>query len=264
MFRNIVLQNFDKGAIVDNPLMSELAYSTNQINRLFYLYPYRFYLGHVFRLKNALLAQNEEVQLISFVRDPVRKALSSYHYLRNRDMTNPEHPIRHKTFAEMIEYVSRLDYYDSFDLDSSQLDWLVGEKDADITIVENAVNSGRLVLLPTEEFDLSCIILEQLFPEDFSDCSYKTKINVSVASRQDNTEELMHANKLPWMERDRNLHRLAQNNLDKLVKEIFNTESSLEKAKIDFINRCTDPGFISQSKESFIPQLKSVVKRLLK
>ena len=56
MFRSIVSNNFGESTVIENPLMSLQSYTACQIEKLFYLYPYRFYQGHVFRLSEALKA----------------------------------------------------------------------------------------------------------------------------------------------------------------------------------------------------------------
>jgi hypothetical protein len=270
MFRNIVCQNFPGEAAIENPYMSEQVYSAKQIDRLFYLYPYRFFLGHVFRLRNSLQAFDAKLKLISFARDPVEKAISAYHYLRGRDMTNPGHPVRHKTFAEMVDYVLELEEFDSFDLDSSQTDWLVGEKDASVATVEDAVAAGRLIFFPTEEFDLSCVILERMFPEDFRDCSYAEKINVSEKPREISSEDRKAAECLPWIEKDRQLHELANTNLMQLVERLFPTQEELDLALGDFKQRCNNKVQQPQKDQTVEPRrsltmrLESAVKAFFK
>ena len=260
MFRNIVNQNFGKEAKEDSTLYSEMTYSMEQIDRLFYLYPFRFFLGHTFCLKSSLLAQNGQINLIAFVRNPVEKALSAYYYLRNREMTNSDHPVKQKTFVEMVEYVSEMKYFDSFDLDSSQLDWLVGQKDAEISQVEAAISSKRLFLFPTDKFDLACVMLERLFPEDFKDCSYQTRINVSSKDKEIKEAELRAAETLPWIEKDKRLHNLALGNLDTLSAESFLSENQLNKELEGFRERCNQKKKLIITEPSTTP---SILKRLI-
>ena len=241
MFRNIVSNNFKDAAAVENPLMSQQNYTAHQIERLFYLYPYRFYQGHVFHLNEALEARISNLVLISFVREPITKALSSYYYLRQRDFTNPNHPTKHKSFCEMVDLVSEKSTCDSFDLDSSQLDWLVGKKNAKLDIVEEAVTNGKLLLFPTEKFDSACVILEALFPNDFRDCSYHTKINTSKRPAEPPEEETTAAGRLPWIERDQKLHNYAQASLDELIAVAFKSPQDYEQALANFQKRCIAP-----------------------
>ena len=241
MFRNIVSNNFKDAAAVENPLMSQQNYTAHQIERLFYLYPYRFYQGHVFHLNEALEARISNLVLISFVREPITKALSSYYYLRQRDFTNPNHPTKHKSFCEMVDLVSEKSTCDSFDLDSSQLDWLVGAKNAKLDMVEEAVTNGKLLLFPTEKFDSACVILEALFQDDFRDCSYHTKINASNRPSEPPDEDVIAAKRLPWIEGDKKLHDYAHATLDKLIATAFKSREDYEHALMNFQKRCVPP-----------------------
>ena len=241
MFRSIVSNNFEELAAIENPLMSMQNYTAQQIERLFYLYPYRFYQGHVFRLKESLKTRIPNLVLIAFVREPISKALSSYYYLRQRDLTNPNHPTKHKSFCELVDFFSKKSTCDSFDLDSSQLDWLVGKKNAKLDIVEEAVTNGKLLLFPTEKFDSACVVLEALFPNDFRDCSYHTKINTSKRPAEPPEEETTAAGRLPWIERDQKLHNYAQASLDELIAVAFKSPQDYEQALANFQKRCIAP-----------------------
>jgi hypothetical protein len=271
MFRSIVLNNFNGSAVVENPLMSKQVYTADQIESLFYLYPYSFYQGHVFRLNQALDAKIENPVLISFVREPISKALSSYFYLRNRDFTNPNHPAKHKSFCEMVDFVSEKSTCDPFDFDSSQLDWLVGADNAKLDIVKEAVTNGKLLLFPTEKFDSACVILEAIFPNDFRDCSYHTKVNVSERPAEPQREDVMAANKLPWIEGDQKLHDYAHDSLDELIATSFKSPRDYEQALMNFHKRCAPPtandksnGGIQNKKLSLCQRLRSAAHIIIK
>lgn len=262
MFRHIVSQNFGTLAREDKTLFSEMKYSVEQIDRLFYLYPFSFFSGHTFCLKSALLAQNGQLKLITFVRDPIEKALSAYFYLRNRQETNPQHPVKKKSFVDMVEHVSSLKHFDSFDLDSSQMDWLVGSKNADILEVEEAVSNGRLLLFPTEKFDVACLLLESLFPNDFKDCSYHSRINSSSKDLEINEKDLKAAKSLPWIERDLKLHALAQKNIDALCSEYFLSSDQLNVEIKKFHERCENKKVrksLKSTQSTFFGKLKKMV-----
>jgi len=237
-FRNIAMRNFNSEAVVENPYMSEQCYSQKQIERLFFLYPYRFFLGHVFRLRGSLEACGGTIRLISFSRDPVEKAISAYYYLRGRDMTHPNHPVKSRSFAAMVDYVLGLEEFDSFDLDSSQTDWLVGEKNASVSEVRQAVASGRLAYFPSEAFDVACLILERKFPDDFKDCSYARRVNVAIRPVGVSREDREAAERLPWIARDRELHDLARQSVAQMTKQYFSEKEDLDHAMDDFLVRC--------------------------
>lgn len=239
MFRSIVNRNFGAEAAVENPLMSEQVYSRSQIEMMFEHYPFRFYMGHVFRLAPSLPACDGSIQLIAFVRDPIAKALSAYRYLAGRDLTRPDHPVKSRSFAEMCRLVIDSGVTSSFLLDSSQLDWLVGRTDAKLQDVEPSVASRRLLLFPTEDFDLACVLLERLLPDDFKDCSYGARVNVTSSEHAlAQYEGMAAAADLPWVAADQALHRLAQANLEALAEQVFGGALERTHALREFADRC--------------------------
>ncbi len=219
-----------------------------------------------FVLKSALKACDSTIKLIAFSRDPVDKALSSYYYLRGREMTNPDRPVKNKTFTEMVDYVLDERNYDPFDLDSSQTDWLVGEKEASVSEVEQAITSGRLDLFPTEEFDLACMILERLFPNDFRDCSYPAKVNTSMRPKEISADERKAAERLPWIKKDRELHELARMNIRRLTENLFPTKEKLQRAMSDFEGRCRQKAQLNLrhvKSRSLIARTKAAIKAFI-
>jgi len=263
MFRAIVKRNFGPEVGIENPLMSEQVYTTAQIDAMFAHYPFRFLMGHVFRLDPSLRACGGKVQLISFVRDPIDKARSAYYYLAGRELTRSDHPAKQKSFAEMCDLISESNGASSFLLDSSQLTWLVGREGAKVEEVERSCASGRLLLFPTEEFDQACVVLERLFPKDFSDCSYGQRSNVS--RRRDGADiqaERAAAEKLPWISQDRELHALAKANVARLWSEAFANDEESDAAVTQFRKRCSEradgrptSAGVARRKKSFLARL---------
>lgn len=239
MFRGIVHQNFGNEAAIENPFYSKHIYSASQIDSLFDLYPYRIYSGHVFRLLPALEAHGGMLNLIAFVRDPIEKARSAYYYLAEREMTRADHLVKRHSFVQMVDYVIANNVEDSFVLDSSQLDWLVGQNQASVDPVADAVRTGRLALFPTEQFDLACVLLERLFEHDFVDCSYRAKQNVSQkkASKDPDNERAV-ARRLPWIARDSALHEYARDNIASLSRDLLGAAPAVDAALQEFRDRC--------------------------
>ena len=237
--RAIVKQNLGDAAAIENPFLSTQVYTSEQIDWLFNIYPYRFYAGHVFRLRPALAACDGQLQLVAFVREPVDKAISSYYYLRHRSMTRADHPVKRQSLVELCASAERGAASSSNGFDDSQLDWLVGERDAPLDLVEAAVDSGRLWLFPVEAFDLALVLMERLWPEDFRDCAYAHRVNASnYPEDRDVDAERAAAATLPWVTTDRRLHQLAQAHLDALTAQVFKSHSDQELALRDFHARC--------------------------
>jgi hypothetical protein len=263
-FRRILKDNFGDEAAIENPYMCLQNYTKEQIEQLFYLYSYRIFAGHVFRLRDSLKALNSSIQLIAFTRDPVEKAISAYYFLRNRDTTNVNHPVKSKSFTEMVDFVLNKKIIWFFYFDSSQLEWLVGSEDANIIEVREAVSSKRLLLFPTEEFDLACVILERMFPDEFKDCSYPNRINVSNRPKLINSNERAAAERLPWIQKDRRLHEFAKHNIKELSVSIFKSEVEIQKALQDFRLRCKKRKNGTNTYLSKYKKLKTLIKNVIK
>ena len=254
--RTIIKNNLRDAAAIENALLSTQIYTATQIDWLFASYPYRFYAGHVFRLKSALGACRGHLQLLAFVRDPVDKAISSYYHLRNRDMTRTDHPVKLHSLVDLCTYAERGGAMDSNGFDDSQLDWLVGERYAQLDTVEAAVDSGQVLLFPTEKFDCAMVLLERLFPRDFSNCAYAARVNVSAKDiNRDAKAERAAAEILPWLSDDRSLHQLACANLDNLVAKAFPSDAEMHSALENFRGRCAvsaeaerDPSNLGQAR----------------
>jgi hypothetical protein len=240
MVRKIIERNFAHEAAVENPLLSNQVYSIAEIEWLFGMFSYRFYSGHVFRLGPALKACEGRLQLLSFVRDPVAKAASSYYYLRQREGIRDDYAVKKYDFTELCGRIAKgLDEEGMPAFDSSQTQWLVGSNDASLDAVAAAVESGRLLLFPTEQLDLALVLLEHLFPSDFADCTYKRKVNTSrYGTTRDATAEASAALQLPWIDEDRELHTLAKQATAQVAKSVFSSEADKQKALAKFKARC--------------------------
>jgi hypothetical protein len=239
-FKAILERNFGKAAAEEHPLLFNNVYDSMQIDQLFDHYPYRLYSGHVFRLMPCLDACGGSLKLISFVRDPITKAHSAFSYFSGRDQTRSDHPSKRMRFEEIVEYVARNDINDPFLFDTSQVDWLMGGGSDSLVHIEQSVRSGRLVLFPTESFDLACVLLERFFPDDFSDCSYYRRSNVSNGGRrQQSAEQMAVAERLPWIAKDRELHQLAVDYVNSASREFIGDEMQIAEALSDFRRRCT-------------------------
>jgi hypothetical protein len=239
--RAIVKQNLRDAAAIENPLLSTQIYTSEQIDWLFSSYPYRFYAGHVFRLRPALTAVAGQLKLIAFVRDPVDKAISSYYYLRNRSMTRSDHPVKRHSLVELCAAAQRGGATSGNGFDDSQLDWLVGQQDAPLDLVESAVHSRRLWLFPVCSFDLAMVLLERLCPEDFPDCAYARKVNASTyPEHRDVAAERAAAATLPWVAADRELYQLGRETLASLAGQVLGSRSRQDQALMAFSDRCRE------------------------
>lgn len=238
MFNQILAANFGPKFIRDIPLISYLKYSEYDIRQLFYAYPQTCFSSHNYSLKSIPISDRYKVISFAFVRNPFDKVISSYFYLRNRDLTAPWHITRQLSLGELIDYMIEHDDFNPFYLDTPQLDWIYGESGSKISDVEQKLDLGNSYIFPTERFDEACVLLEKLFPDHLPDCSYPQKINESTKDYILSAGELSKIPNLPWIENDKELHHFSNCNLDKLIEEHFDTENSFRHKLKSFKIRC--------------------------
>lgn len=236
MFNKIIRNNFKTDAIEDRPLVSYKKYSKEDMKNLFYLYPHKCFSSHNYSLAS-LSNDLGGVTAISFVRNPLDKLISSYFYLRNRDLTSTWHITKRKSLEELVDYMVTKDDYNPFLLDSSQVKWISGYSKTGLEKIKKALKDNELLLFPTDRFDESCVILEQMFPDSFKDCSYDIKINTSQKEYDIPDHLIERISRLEWFAEDIELYSLANENINALIETRFG-KTQFEQKLGGFIERC--------------------------
>jgi hypothetical protein len=176
--------------------------------------------------------KNKEVFGIAFVRDPINRFISSYNM--HRGETYRGGIAKDNDFDEFC--TKALVNTDNPMWRNGQTFILGGSgSDAGLAIVSERISKGQLLLLPTERFDESCVLLERLFPSDFKDCSY-SRYNVSKQNTP--ISEHQRATVAQYMESDFELIALAHEYLDSSMKRLFADMNDRQQYIDGFRKRC--------------------------
>lgn len=197
---------------------------------------------------------------LTFVRDPVARFFSHYHYLRGRDTES----VRYGNLATMnpdeyADYVIATPY-EHFLFDY-QFEFLV-KNAADPTLagVERLAAGRRLVLMPLERCDECLIVLRRLFPRHFRDVRYAIE-NVSAKAQHPSPAAIERVR--PHMNRDDELHRLANRQLDELLAELFADRAEIERELASARRRSRRMVLLGARPRAFVAAVRRRAARLL-
>ena len=180
---------------------------------------------------------NEDVVGIAFVREPVSRFISSYNFQKG-DAYLGGHAKTH-AFEDFVRK-ALVDVDDPW-WRNGQTFTLGGSRDeAGWSRIVQRVAKGQLILLPTERFDESCVLLERLFPDDFKDCRY-TRMNVS--QRRDVGFDMQRETIAKYMDQDSRLWAYANEYLDSKLAELLSDEVQRQEYLSDFRRRCEKDAF---------------------
>ena len=153
---------------------------------------------------------------LSFIRNPIDRFVSTFNY-----MTSDHYRGGYNKDIGFDELYTRA----FVDVDNPW--WINGQTnilgggfkgEAAIAKIRENLKNGQLILLVTERFDESCIVLERLFPNDFKDCSY---IRYNESRKKKQITESQRQAVLQYMTYDMELHRIANNFLDSELKQLY-------------------------------------------
>lgn len=265
MIDRIIAANFGSRAVREHVLASYIKYDLSNVAEILKLYPYDCFSGHIYSLKSIPFDSDDRLRAFSFVRAPMEKAKSAYFYLRTRAESCETHPAKLLSPYEYFRQPLSGQRRDSFWVDSSQVDWLVGVDNASVCQVIPHLEKAHLHLFPTERFDESCILMEKLWPQYFTDCSYRSRVNASTRDRQITAADMTAIEALPFFRRDAELHKLANDHLDTLLAKHIGGSVELASALDEFKDRCRNPkrSGARHRNNAFIPRLKRRVQRLI-
>ena len=232
-FFNICRENFGKGFHRDIMLIQDWFLSNQQLRWLLdYHYWVRCYSCHMLSGDLPYDVSGTEVIGIAFVRNPVNRFVSSYNSARG---DNYQGGIAKDTNFD--------DFYVKALVDVVNPMWRNGQTfvlggsgtETGLVRISERVRNGQIVLLPTERFDESCILLERLFPNDFKDCSY-TRYNVS--KRGEAITEYQRTAISQYMDIDFKLLTLANDYLDSTLDRLFPDPNERQQYIDNFRHRC--------------------------
>jgi hypothetical protein len=249
-FLDLCRNNFGSSFHRDVMLIQEWFLSVDQLRWLLSYHPWlRCYSCHMISGNLPYDYPDATVVGIAFVRNPIKRFISSYHY-----MMDPNYRGGYPKDISFEDFFSRT----FVDVDNpwwrnGQVNMLAPnapEGQALIQIRER-MDEGQLVLLVSERFDESCIVLERMFPDDFKDCSYIVA-NVSPKKKPVPKSELKPISE--YVEQSMELFNMANDYLDAKLDLLFPDPDDRKKYMNEFKNRCR----VKSRNNKFKMALKSV------
>lgn len=243
-------------------------YTRRVIEEIIYQWKSKCFTAHHYCLNNLPQDNFPNLRAMSFVREPVQKVISSYFFLRGRRLAPKWHFTKRLTLMDCLN--SNVDILSNQILfDSSQVDFISGVQNKGLELIRTRIKENKFHLFPMERFDDAMICLEKLYPEDFTDCSYGKRSNVSNKDQQVTEKDLEMIKQLPWIEKDRKLHQLSFTYIDQLMNELFLDADDLERARDDFKRRChlrLEIKKVTKKKTAipFVQRIKRAAKIILK
>jgi len=232
-FFNMCRRNFGKGFRRDTMMIQDWSLTAEQVR---WIIDYHSWLScyscHMVSSDLPYEMDGVDLRAVSFVRNPIDRYISSYHYQRSIEKVGPGS--RARNFVEF--YHNTLGKGDDDPYGNGQTFVLGGAKtEQSLQHVTELVEQGRLLLLVTERFDESCLLLESVFSEDFKDCSY-VPLNVSEKKETIGDAERKLVERHNTL--DLKLHKMANEFLDRGLESYFGSKEALHKGLSEFRKRC--------------------------
>jgi len=266
MFTQVLRQNFQRNLISDYLIYADIVYEPWQIEDAFRILPHTCFSSHALRATSLPGTVGNSTVAIAFVRDPVNHAISGYFDLRSR-VAGPQHPTTRVGLSELTDLWEKSGFEREYAYTFSQLQWLYPNTEEPIRKMSAHHGLGRLLLFPTSRMNDCLLYLENLYPDQFTDCSYASRQNVSKKDQELTPETLTKINQLPWMKLDRELYDFACQNFDASLQQLFPDEVNLSAAREDFAQRCLARRELKpqqQRKQPLVKRLRSAARIIIK
>ncbi|MFK7767768.1 MAG: sulfotransferase family 2 domain-containing protein [Mariniblastus sp.] len=243
--RQLMNRNFGDGYYNSQSLLETKQYTRTDVSEIIRCHPgVSCFSDHKLSLDLPFQHEHASVFALSYVRNPVDRFISRYFFHRHFEEVNciaQRMSFREFANAELVEQ-------EVHPQTNSQIYFLNGGKSFDdMTIINEALETGKAFLFPIERFDESCICMERMFPTVFSDLSY-VRANVSKRDAEITDEERQLAHR--YLKSDDPVFQLAEDFLDKMLKEAFHSEDDSKSALAEFKDRC------SRRYDNFYPPVK--------
>ncbi|MCH2177781.1 MAG: sulfotransferase family protein [Mariniblastus sp.] len=232
--RQLMNRNFGDGYYNSNSLLETKQYTFDDVSEIVRCHPWVNCMSdHKLSLDLPYAHEHAKVHAICFVRDPIERFISRYFFHRNFEEVNciaQRMSFREFADAELVQqYVHPQT--------NSQIYFLNGGVDStNMSIINAAVDTGRVLLFPIERFDEACACIERMFPTTFSDLSY-VRANVSKKDTKISDADRDFARQ--YLTQDFPVYELAQRQLDAAMNKAFYSPDDRESALVGFKDRCS-------------------------
>jgi len=198
---DILSRNFGPGLVNTNSILNDYQYDSVQVARIIDHYPrLRCLTGHKLSLDLPFDRKDFDLQVFTWIRDPIDRFVSHYFYHRNHTNQVPEA----KTM-DLLEYTEwALKYENQGMYINGQTKFLGG---GSLEKIESMVTDGQLIIFPLTKLQESLYTLEHRFPDAFPVVRIKNR-NISKKDQElpDGFRDLV----TPFVEKDMYLMKLAR------------------------------------------------------
>ena len=232
--RQLMNRNFGDGFYNSNSLLETKQYSRQDVSEIIRCHPWlRCFCDHKLSLDLPFESEHADVHALCFVREPLQRFISRFFFQRNFEEVNCiAQKMSFREFANM-ELVEQFAHPQT----NSQINFLNGgQGNDDLTVIKEALKTGKTIFAPIERFDETCTCLQELYPEQFKDLSY---VRVNTSNRNDKIEELDKQFVDNHLASDQPLMELANAELDKLIAKAFPVREDFDLALVCFKDRCS-------------------------
>jgi hypothetical protein len=231
--RQLMNRNFGKGFYNSTSLLEVKQYTCKEVGEIVRCHPWvRCFSDHKISLDLPFDSEHAQILALAYVRDPLERFISRYFFHRHFEEVNclaQRLSFRDFAQAELVEK-------NCHPQTNSQIYFLNGGRSfSDLQVIESALATGSAYLFPIERFDESCICLERLFPESFSDLSY---LPVNVSNKDTRIDDIDRDFALSYLREDQHVIDLANSFLDDLLAKTFCQLEEQAKALAEFQDRC--------------------------
>lgn len=232
--RQLMNRSFGKGYYNSNSLLETKQYTRDDVSEIVRCTPWlQCFSDHKLSLDLPYDHPDATIHALAYVRDPLDRFVSRYFFHRHfEEVSCIAQRMSFREFAE-AELVQQYAHPQT----NSQIYFLNGGRGFDdLSVIHQALASGRCWLFPIERFDESCIFLEQRFPQFFPDLSY-VMANVSKKDEPVTAADREFARR--YLAQDEPVCRLAHEQLDRALQMAFRSADDRESALAEFRDRCS-------------------------
>lgn len=230
--RYVLSRNFEEGYYSGHTLMDQLIYTKDQIEVILNRNPWlRCYSDHKLSLDLPYESENYNLNAFAFTRDPVDQFVSYYFWGKYIQKSN--HPVRSMSLDQYIDYVIHKTGTTKI---AKQIRHLnpPGVERPNIDFIRETVERHNVILLPMEQYNLSCVLLEKIDPQSFRNMAYM-KENVSPRNEDVTEAQLDRIREL--VQEDLVLKEYTDQRFAKALDQYLPLEKR-EASLADFKNRC--------------------------